>query len=69
MACIRALQETDDSPVKLREYEPLTEENSIRTFECPVCGFPICEWCDCPECGWIDDEVWEATAGYHGLDA
>lgn len=62
MARLKALTETDDSPVedaRGREH---------RVFECPSCGFPICEWCDCPECGWMNDEIWEVTAGYHGLD-
>lgn len=30
-------------------------------FECPGCGFPLCEWTDCPECGWYDEAVWDAT--------
>jgi len=30
-------------------------------YECPSCGFPICEWMDCPECGWYDEAAWERT--------
>jgi hypothetical protein len=30
-------------------------------YDCPNCDFPLCEWMDCPECSWYDEDVWEGT--------
>lgn len=30
-------------------------------FECPDCGFSLCEWTVCPDCGWYDEDVWKET--------
>jgi hypothetical protein len=30
-------------------------------YDCPDCGFPLCEWMDCPECAWYDEAAWERT--------
>ena len=62
MSRLKPLSETNDSPVSVdgKEY---------RTFQCPSCGFPVCEWTDCPECGWYNEEIWEVSEQCHGFDS
>lgn len=28
-------------------------------YECPDCGKPVAEWCDCAWCAWYDVDMWE----------
>lgn len=35
--------------------------DTVRCYECPECGEPICQWTDCPKCEWYDEDVWEKT--------
>jgi len=57
---LKPLSETNDSPVSVdgKEY---------RAFQCPSCGFPVCEWTDCPECGWYNEEIWEVSEQCYGF--
>jgi hypothetical protein len=32
--------------------------DEIYRIDCPDCGHPVDEWCDCPACGWYDVETW-----------
>jgi hypothetical protein len=41
--------------------DPIEGEVTRHYWDCPNCNFPICAWMDCPECGWYDEDVWEAT--------
>jgi DNA-directed RNA polymerase subunit RPC12/RpoP len=46
----------------LEEVGPYKDDNyPYMNFECPQCGFSICEWTDCPECSWYDEDLWTAT--------
>jgi len=47
---------------RLDEVGPYeNDEYPFMNFECPNCGFSICEWTVCPNCRWYDEAIWEAT--------
>jgi len=58
---------TDGGAEQLTELEPVTihdgtgRQTEVRVFECPDCGHVVDEWCDCPTCGWLDEQQWRAT--------
>lgn len=27
-------------------------------YSCPSCGASVCTLCDCPSCGWYDEDMW-----------
>lgn len=56
--------------VEVLEYlGPETQGNKLvgkvtrHYYRCPVegCDARICEWMDCPECLWYDEDVWERS--------
>jgi hypothetical protein len=30
-------------------------------YECPSCGASVCTLCDCPECGWYNEDLWRGA--------
>jgi ribosomal protein L32 len=56
------MSDRSSAPQRLDEVSPYEDpEYPYMNFECPDCGFPLCEWTDCPNCGWYDGAVWEVT--------
>lgn len=52
--------------IRLDEVGPYEDpEYPFINFECPSCGFSLCEWTDCPECGWYDEDSWVATMAWY----
>lgn len=42
--------------------EPGFDDGEVFHFyNCPGCGGRVCEWMDCPDCGWYDATAWEAA--------
>ena len=51
-----------DGVERLDEVGPYEDPDlPFMNFECPECGFGLCEWTDCSECGWYDEDRWTAT--------
>lgn len=56
--------QNSDEPTRavLDEVGPYADADlPYMNFACPDCERSICEWTDCPECGWYDEAVWEQT--------
>lgn len=55
------MNETNNEP-RLEEVGQYEDDSlPYMNFECPSCEFTLCEWTQCPECGWYDGRAWEAT--------
>ena len=42
----------DTEVVPRKQLKQVGENEYGPVYECPRCGFPISDYCDCPECGW-----------------